>query len=1230
MAVARYPAPATIMRLLQLHDGGNYSLTDDIPANEVPPYAILSHTWGPGEVTLPDLKLAASEWQQKDGFRKIEFCAEQAKRHGVRYFWVDTCCIDKSNSIELQTAINSMFRWYRDAAQCYVYMGDVSKGNATAADNRSGAWESSFRGSRWFTRGWTLQELIAPKIVEFYSKEGTWLGDKMSLETTIRDITGVPVDALRGTALSEFTVAERESWVRNRQTKYEEDMAYSLLGIFNVFLPLIYGEGKAEAQRRLREEVQKAVKGPPRNDFLITFSLSEAPEIQTFVARTDELGEMRSALSSDGSRRTVTLHGLGGIGKTQLAVAYIKTHRDEYSAIFWMNIKDENVVKQSFAKVSKQILQQHPGARYLDQLGSESDSKEVVEAVKAWLSLPGNTRWLIVFDNYDDAKMADEENATGVDIRQFLPSAHQGSVIITTRLSNVDMGHSIRINKIDSVEDNLKILSSTSGRRNLDQDPDIQKLIDTLDGLPLALATAGAYLRRVSMSLANYLRHYNTSWSKLHENTPNLGSYKDRTLCTTWLISYRQVEKQNPLSAHLLRWWAYFDNQDIWFELICHKIDNSPSWFYEVGDELGFNNAMGTLHDYGLVEICNKGPDAVGSRGYSIHSCLHAWATHVLNREADADLRCLAVQCVAYCAPSKSQAQFWLLQRRLLPHVKASCTTIQWSKSSLDLAFSNLAMLYVDQDLLVEAEDLLLRALAENERVCGKDDGSSPELLDALGCTYASQGRLNDSERMLLRAVEGKEEIYGPDHPSTLRTLDSLASTLLQGHKTVETEALYRRLLAAETEKGGPATSSSVSLIHNIAVLTAERGQVREAGDLFQKVLGWQERELGASHPTTLATRNNLQRTYVIQGRFQEAQSLALPSLEDTVRLWGPKSTKTLSAVTGLGLIYNGAGKLELAEEMHSQALQGMEEILGADHPETLKVLGNLGNVYVAQGRLGEAEKVCRRAMAGNAKALGPEHPATLFTIHTLGDLYLKQGKTREGEEILQRALKGREEVLGAHHASTLLTLGQLARLYLEQDRIAEAQDAFLRELEGYEKVFGSDDYRTLFAVANLGLIHGKKGELQEAEEMHRRAVQGAEALGDLGDVYLKQKKLDEAERMFATALEGYERTMTDEGRAKSEVAAKAAKGMCHCLVEQGRLDEARSHLKGLCGDLSRFYDSTDDKVSSLEVWLRELDLAIQGREEKEETAGSEVTTTTKDGRKLRKSLAGLFAFRNR
>ena len=239
------------MRLLYTASDGKLRWTKDIVRNEdIPPYAILSHTWGEQEVVFDDLNnienTEDTNAQNKEGYRKIRFCAQQARLDGLNYFWIDTCCIDKSNNTELSKAINSMFRWYQNAKRCYVFLSDVEY------DTLEGNGESAFKQSRWFNRGWTLQELLAPPSVEFFSKEGIQLGDKESLKRIIHEVTGISIKALSGSDLSEFEVDERFSWATNRQTTEEEDGAYCLFGIFSVHLPLIYGEGKENALERLR------------------------------------------------------------------------------------------------------------------------------------------------------------------------------------------------------------------------------------------------------------------------------------------------------------------------------------------------------------------------------------------------------------------------------------------------------------------------------------------------------------------------------------------------------------------------------------------------------------------------------------------------------------------------------------------------------------------------------------------------------------------------------------------------------------------------------------------------------------------------------------------------------------------------------------------------------------------------------------------------------------------
>jgi hypothetical protein len=249
------------MRLLCTDDVGKLKWTEDLIGEKIPAYAILSHTWEEGqEVTFHDLRNRDCDRrideETKRGYRKIKFCAKQAKLDGLDYFWVDTCCIDKTNSVELQEAINSMFRWYQKAKRCYVYLPDVKTDTLAEDWQLSGGWKAAFWGSKWFTRGWTLQELLAPVSVEFFSTEGKWLGDKKSLENDLCEITKIPVDALPGTRLREFSVEQRFFWAVDRHTTREEDQAYCLLGIFGVHLPLIYGEGKDEALVRLRREVR--------------------------------------------------------------------------------------------------------------------------------------------------------------------------------------------------------------------------------------------------------------------------------------------------------------------------------------------------------------------------------------------------------------------------------------------------------------------------------------------------------------------------------------------------------------------------------------------------------------------------------------------------------------------------------------------------------------------------------------------------------------------------------------------------------------------------------------------------------------------------------------------------------------------------------------------------------------------------------------------------------------
>lgn len=244
----------SILRLLTQTGDGGYKL-ESFRRSDAPSYAVLSRTWSEDpsdEISFQDIQIG--NITNRKAFFKLHFCGTQALQDGLVYFWIDTCCIDKSNEIEEKSTVSLMWQIYEAAAICYTLLSDVSA-DTTTDGLRSGGWEETMCTSRWFTRGWTLQELLAPQVVEFYSLEGLNLGDKSTLKEHIHRVTGISLGALEGQELGNFTVEERLSWADRRKTTRGEDWSYSLFGIFGVSMEIKYGEGKAKARERLEREI---------------------------------------------------------------------------------------------------------------------------------------------------------------------------------------------------------------------------------------------------------------------------------------------------------------------------------------------------------------------------------------------------------------------------------------------------------------------------------------------------------------------------------------------------------------------------------------------------------------------------------------------------------------------------------------------------------------------------------------------------------------------------------------------------------------------------------------------------------------------------------------------------------------------------------------------------------------------------------------------------------------
>jgi hypothetical protein len=567
------------MRLLAFDSSGRLSPTTF--SSIIPPYAILSHKWDTGEFVFEDL--VNDTGTSKAGYRKIKFCAKQAARDQLQYFWIDTCCIDKWNLRERSKAINSMFRWYQKAAKCYVFLSDVSVSTATDAHQQS-TWEASFRASKWFTRGWTLQELIAPVSVEFFSSEGQRLGDKRSLEQLIHEITGLPVKALRNHPLDEFTVPERLEWAWNRETTEEEDIVYCLLGILDILMPLSYGEGKEKAWRRLHNEVETANATP----FIVPFDQNDR-----FIGQESQLTELEEKIFASEQTTKIAITGRGGIGKSQLALEFAYRTRQKYKncSVFWIPASNMDSLHQAYAYVAQKL--QIPGW--------DSDNADAKKLVQLHLSKKSAGQWLFICDNADDASLgfAGLSTPRAASLIDYLPQSELGSIIFTT--TDSDTAETLASQNIiellemtpDTAQRMLEKYLSSPAITNGQQEAKL--LLEELSYLPLAIVQAAAYINVNKKTIKDYLsliaeqkkEVIKLSSEESEDELQHCGT--NNPVATTWLISLEQIRRKDPLAAEYIFFMACIDRKDIPLDLL---LTASPR---ETED------AVGTLDAYALI-----------------------------------------------------------------------------------------------------------------------------------------------------------------------------------------------------------------------------------------------------------------------------------------------------------------------------------------------------------------------------------------------------------------------------------------------------------------------------------------------------------------------------------------------------------------------------------------------------------------------------------------------------
>ncbi|KAH7060961.1 kinesin light chain 3 [Paraphoma chrysanthemicola] len=1042
------------MRLLHF-DHSERLVSTDFRGEAIPPYAILSHRWGDAEVLFEDL--GSDNYKEKDGYRKLEFCAEQAAQDQLQYFWIDTCCIDKWNLRERSKAINSMFHWYRNAAKCYVFLSDVSVSTVTQTHQRS-AWEASFRASEWFTRGWTLQELIAPVSVEFFSREGWRIGDKTSVEQLVHEITGIPLKALRNCPLDQFTKSERIEWAGNRRTTEEEDSVYCLLGILDIFMPTAYGEGMKNASRRLQTEVEAASSAPS----IIPFSRNDH-----FVGRESQLAELEARLFGGEQTTTLAIVGPGGTGKSQLALdlAYKTRQKNNNCSVFWVDASDVDSLYQSYANIAQKLVVP----------GWDDEKADVKQLVKLHLSRKGARQCLLIFDNTEDVTLGSSRlpTARAASLIDYLPQSELCSIVFTT--TSIDTAR--RLASHDIVE--LGEMTPDTAQRMLEnylnapvaRNEEAKLLLQELSHLPLAIVQAAAYINARNVTLQNYRSQLTRQKQEALERDSELSEdklqeYSRRSpVTTTLLISMDQIRHSDALAADYLFLVACVDRKDIPLDLL------------EASSARERDDAIKVLSSYAL--ITRRPAESALDIHRLVHDALREWLQKKIWLDKwtqNAIMQLLRV----FPDDDHGSRSKW---RRLLPHAKHALSHSLAEEKGGDrlMLVWKCAMTLLSDGRYNECEKLFLQVMETFKRVLGDEHLDTLTSMANLGLTYSNQGRWKEAEELEVQVVETEKRVLGDEHPFTLIGMANLAATYRNQGRWKEAEELEVQVVETEKRVLGDEHLDTLTSMNNLASTYSNQGRWKEAEELEVQVVEARKRVLGDEHLDTLTGMNNLAATYRNQGRWKEAEELNVQVLEMRKRVLGDEHLDTLTGMANLASTYRNQGRLKGAEELDVQVVETRKRVLGDEHLDTLTGMNNLASTYWNQGRWKEAEELFVQVVETRKRVLRDEHPSTLTGMANLASTYWNQGRWKEAEELEVQVVETRKRVLGDEHLDTLTGMNNLASTYWNQGRLKEAEELFVQAMETSSRVLGNKHPSTLSSMANLALTLKGQGSLSRA-----------------------------------------------------------------------------------------------------------------------------------------------------
>jgi len=762
----------------------------------------------------------------------------------------------------------------------------------------------------------------------------------------------------------------------------------------------------------LNELTAKPVPGAPRHRQGATAlpPICNLPHLRNpnFTGRKDLLKHLSKALTS-GKHAALTqaIHGLGGVGKTQLAVEYAYVHASDYDLIWWVRAEEPATLAANYAGLAEPLSLPQKDA---------ADQREIVAAVR--LELGQRERWLLVFDN---AGQPDS-------IRDYLPQGAGGHVIITSRSpawGGVARSLPVQVwEPGESVEFLVK-------RTDRDDEAAARALAEALGNFPLALEQAAAYTEETGATFGNYLKLFQTRHRELWARAKPPEDYPD-TVATTWSVAMDRVREESLEGADLLSLCAFLGPDDIPHGMLRDGVEHVPEPLAAaVRDDMKFNDALAALRRYSLVEVADE--------GLSLHRLVQAVTRDRLSEDDSKMWAEAAVRVVNSAFPYDSDAvRYWPTCSRLLPHALAAAERAEELDVGADAAgrLFNQAGLYLQgRAQFAEAKTSFEHALAMNEAAHGPDHPTVATCVNNLGLVLHELGDLKGARAHFERALKIAEAAYGPNHPNVAACVNNLGGVLRSMGDLAGARAHFERALKISEAAYGPDHPNVAACVNNLGGVLRDMGDLAGARSHIERALTIDEATYGPDHPTVAIRVNNLGNVLQDLGDLEGARAHYERALTIDEATYGPDHPTVAIRVNNLGNVLQDLGDLEGARAHYERALKIDEAAYGPDHPDVATDVNNLGGVLRAMGDLKGARAHFERALAIWEAAYGRDHPTVATCVNNLGSVLRSMGDLEGARAHFERALAICRKFLGEEHPNTVAVRRNLEILDAERRR---------------------------------------------------------------------------------------------------------------------------------------------------------------------------------------------------